>query len=420
MLRSLKQALIPLFVIGLVVVPLKSLAENRPLQFAGHLEDNGLPFEGSLDVVFTIYTHETSDDAVHVFWSESQSVLFENGDFTATLGANTTNALPNFSDGPEKLYLGIQIATDAEMTPRLSLDSVPFAKHAERAAQANYVGSFNETALSNIGAQATNNEAAINAIQTEIGTTGSDSLGSQVTNNTTQIQTLETDLSGLLNNVQRPHLTSCAEGYSIRTVDPAGNVICDPDDDTVITDYAGTGDMGQVLISNGVTANPVWQNVSDLGTIKVHRQIDGAAIQTQEKVNEVYMVDVTPDKVGIVQPLDHTILERLCKDDDGCKYTIHMINFSASKPGMSGMRGPRTLHLSQTSNWWRDSLDAEGVDGNSGNNEIKPWDCYITDAETSTNTNNGRLDNGAGFGVLNVKGGDYSDSLTTCRYIFDD
>ena len=219
-------------------------------------------------------------------------------------------------------------------------------------------------------------------------------------------------------NVQRPHLTSCAQGYSIRTVDPDGNVICDPDDDTQITDIIGNGDVGQVIASNGNSTTPSWQNVRDLGTIKVHRQIDGAAIEVQEKINEVYMVDVTPDKIGIVQPLDHSIIERLCRDDDGCRYTIHMVNFNSSgKAGLSAMRGPRILYLSQTSNWWRNSADQEGVDGNTTHN-MSSWDCYITDAETSTNTSNGRSDNGAGFGVLNLAGGDYFDN--TCRFIFVD
>lgn len=401
----------------LLISPVMGFANNKPLHFSGHLDDNALPFEGSLEVVFTIYTDATSQDTTAVFWSESQNVLFENGDFNVALGASTENPLPAFFGSNDALYLGIAVGTDDEMAPRLSLDSVPFAKHAERA---DYIGSFNEATLSNIGAQATNNEEAITSLQETVGTGGTETLGSQVTNNTTLLQNIDTTLTELLGNVQRPHLTSCAEGYSIRTVDSQGNVICDPDDDTHITDNIGNGETGKVITSKGAIEMPSWQKVSDLGTIKVLRQIDGAAIEVQEKVNEVYMVDVTPDKVGIVQPLDHTILERLCKDEDGCKYTMHMNNFSASKPGMSGIRGPRTLHLSQTSNWWRDSLDAEGVDGNSSTNEIKPWDCYLTDAETSTNANNGRLDNRAGFGVLNVKGGDYSDSLTTCRFIFED
>ncbi len=415
MLRHLKNSLVFLFGLGLVFIPITSYAA-KPLQFSGHLDDNGLPYEGSLEVVFTLYTHDTSQETAHVFWSESQNVLFENGDFLVALGANTANALPTLFN-PDDLFLGIQIGTDAEMTPRLSLDSVPFAKHAERA---DFIGSYNEASLNNIGAQATSNENAINALQAEVGTDSSSSLGSQVTINTTDIQNIDSSLNTLLGNVQRPHLTSCAEGYSIRTVDPDGNVICDPDDDTLITDYTGEGEAGQLLVSNGANTNPAWQNVSDLGTIKVHRQIDGAAIEIQEKVKEVYMVDVTPDKVGIVQPLDHNIIERLCKDDDGCQYTIHMINYTPTSPGMSAFRGPISLYLSHTSNWWRNGNDIEGIDGNGNNTNIGPWDCYLTDAETSTNTSNGRSDNGAGFGVLNVKGGGYSDGLTTCRFIFED
>ena len=403
--------------LGLLISPVTSFANNRPLHFSGHLDDNELPFEGSLEVVFTIYTDATSQDTTAVFWSESQNVLFENGDFNVALGASTENPLPAFFGSNDALYLGIAVGTDDEMAPRLSLDSVPFAKHAERA---DYIGSFNEATLSNIGAQATHNEEAITSLQETVGTGGTETLGTQVTNNTTLLQNIDTALTDLLSNVQRPHLTSCADGYSIRTVDSQGNVICDPDDDTHITDSIGNGETGKVIASTGATTEPSWQSVHDLGTIKVHRQIDGAPIEIQEKVNEVYMVDVTPDKVGIVQPLDHDIIERLCKDDDGCQYTIHMINYASNKPGMSAFRGPVSLYLSQASNWWRNGNDTEGIDGNGSNTNIGPWDCYLTDGETSTNSSNGRLDNGAGFGVLNVKGGEYSDTLTTCRFIFKD
>ncbi|MDP2272217.1 MAG: hypothetical protein Q8K32_15885 [Archangium sp.] len=66
------------------------------------------------------------------------------------------------------------------------------------------------------------------------------------------------------------------------------------------------------------------------------------------------------------------------------------------------------------------SGDAQGTDGNNAVSEISAWDCFFGDFNTSSDTNNGRLDNGVGFGVLNVRGGTYPDDQTVCRFIFND
>ena len=82
-------------------------------------------------------------------------------------------------------------------------------------------------------------------------------------------------------------------------------------------------------------------------------------------------------------------------------------------------RGP--YHLSYTGSWWRISeRDTEGKDNNGATNELSAWDCYFTDAESSTNSSNGRADNAPGFGLLNAKGGSYSDSSTACVLIVED
>ena len=124
--------------------------------------------------------------------------------------------------------------------------------------------------------------------------------------------------------------------------------------------------------------------------------------------------------MGILRPLDNDLVQRFCGDVDGCRLWVQLVNYDeGSRPGITASRGPFQLYLSPTSNWWKLSNDNQGVDGNSNRNESSWWDCYFSDAETSTNTSNGRSDNGFGFGILNAKGGDNNDSTTSCVFIFE-
>ena len=59
---------------------------SKPLVFTGVLEADGLPAEGALDVIFTLYDDPHSHETQNVLWSESQVVVFEQGEFTAIIG----------------------------------------------------------------------------------------------------------------------------------------------------------------------------------------------------------------------------------------------------------------------------------------------------------------------------------------------
>ncbi len=126
-------------------------------------------------------------------------------------------------------------------------------------------------------------------------------------------------------------------------------------------------------------------------------------------------------------------IQNICSDADGCKVTLTMVNwdlngFTASKEARlfvgTGTTGTRA---------WRLSNDIQGNDfsgvrgtATTGIEEWCAWDCCLTDAETFTDTsrnivgNNGRGDYIAGFGLLNMAGGSYSDQNTVCRLIVED
>ncbi|MCA3012722.1 MAG: hypothetical protein INH41_10035 [Myxococcaceae bacterium] len=144
------------------------------------------------------------------------------------------------------------------------------------------------------------------------------------------------------------------------------------------------------------------------------------APQPYEVSSTRLVVEAGPSNVGVVVPIDSAALDNLCRDVDGCPFTISMVNWTGD--GRVATRSG-TLFLTPTNSTWRLEVaggDFDGSDGDNGTNEYSAWDCYFTDAHFSTGTNNNRVDNGAGFGLLNCRGCTYNDALTSCRLVFRD
>ena len=105
------------------------------VNYQGRLTDaSGNPLTGTYAMSFALYTAATGGTP---FWQEQRagasSVPVTNGLFSVYLGSITPI-------DPTKLtqpaYLGITVGTDAEMTPRELLGTVPYAMQAETAANA--------------------------------------------------------------------------------------------------------------------------------------------------------------------------------------------------------------------------------------------------------------------------------------------
>jgi hypothetical protein len=103
----------------------------RTLNFQGYLTNaGGSPINGTVAMAFSIYVQETGGTAL---WTETHpDVQVTGGIYQVLLGEGTPLGLP--FDGP--YYLGIQVGTDPEMTPRLPLSSVGYAFRAGTAEQA--------------------------------------------------------------------------------------------------------------------------------------------------------------------------------------------------------------------------------------------------------------------------------------------
>jgi len=104
-----------------------ALAIPAQINYQGVLKDTaGNPISNpALSMVFSIYSGATGGTAL---WTETQSVTVEGGIYSVQMGSVTPIPASHF-DGNAK-YLGIQVGTDTEMTPRLILVSVPYAYRA--------------------------------------------------------------------------------------------------------------------------------------------------------------------------------------------------------------------------------------------------------------------------------------------------
>jgi len=101
----------------------------RMLSYQGRLSDTlGQPVpNGNYQLTFRLYTVPTGGSA---FWTEAQTIEVRNGLFSALLGSVTP--IGSVPDGGA-LYLGLQVAIEPELSPRLRIASVAYAYKADTA-----------------------------------------------------------------------------------------------------------------------------------------------------------------------------------------------------------------------------------------------------------------------------------------------
>ena len=99
-------------------------APPQTLDYQGYLANSsGVPLTGTQSVEINLYSAASGGT---VLWTQSSSPTLTNGRFTVVLDGSGGNAFPaGLFD--QQLYVGLTVGTDAEMTPRQSLTSVPSA-----------------------------------------------------------------------------------------------------------------------------------------------------------------------------------------------------------------------------------------------------------------------------------------------------
>jgi hypothetical protein len=112
------------------------------------LDSSGNPLTGTVSVVFTIYDAPTGGN---VLWTQTQMLTLDSGYFSTTLGStqDVLTQIPWTVFSGEERYLGIAVGTDPEMSPRQTIDSVPYALISE-----NVIGDITPNQISITGSQA--------------------------------------------------------------------------------------------------------------------------------------------------------------------------------------------------------------------------------------------------------------------------
>lgn len=128
-----------LLVVFILIVAFGSIHAEVPqmINYQGRLTDiaDDPVAEGEYEIKFIIYGSPTGSDSL---WSSGfQSVTVNDGFINYVLGSNVTMLPGLFAISPAR-YLGITVGTDAEISPRSQLLSVPYANQAHLADQAGF------------------------------------------------------------------------------------------------------------------------------------------------------------------------------------------------------------------------------------------------------------------------------------------
>jgi hypothetical protein len=121
---SFLQVVFSFFTIPTLVSPqVVSAAMPSTIGFHGRLQDSsGTNISGNETISFSVYASTTGGVAL---WTESQLLAVDEGFFSANLGS--VMPFPSSLDFNQDLFLSIEVNGDGEMSPRVTLNSVPYA-----------------------------------------------------------------------------------------------------------------------------------------------------------------------------------------------------------------------------------------------------------------------------------------------------
>jgi len=127
----IQQIVITIITVACLAVAYQTLAAPNAqssvpivIPYQGKLSDNvGTPINSSVNITFRFYAAASGGTAL---WTESHSnVTVNNGLFRVMLGSVT--AIPSTVWSNNTIYVGVQVGSEAEMTPREQIGAVPYS-----------------------------------------------------------------------------------------------------------------------------------------------------------------------------------------------------------------------------------------------------------------------------------------------------
>ncbi|MDL2341803.1 MAG: hypothetical protein QFB87_01855 [Patescibacteria group bacterium] len=202
-----------------------SAAINPQINFQGKITnpDGTNLTNGSYSIRFRLYSDPSLDganacSANTCMWEETKSVTLNDGIFQTSLGDTTT--LPGSVDfNNSAIYLGIKVATDSEMTPRVRFTASPYAFNSDK------VGGFTAAQLVQL-TPASQQSGTIN-VSGSITTAaaafiqGAATLGSTTGNG--QLKFLDGTADGFSGTIQLGGTLSASQTFTLPT---SGGAIC--------------------------------------------------------------------------------------------------------------------------------------------------------------------------------------------------
>lgn len=238
------------FLILLLFAARSFAALPNALSYQGYLTNTGgTPLDATVSITFRLYNASSGGTPT---WADTQSVPVTNGLFTVELG-NPGNLLPaTLFDNP--VWLGIEVGTDGEMTPRKALTSVGFAFKSD---DANTLEGQSATSLDQSAhVTDTTNPHTVTAAQVGALSTSAIDTHAAIADAHHTKTNVFTELTGQIDNAQIPALIARDSeiNWSALTGIPAG--FLDGVDDV------GIGDISGVVAGAGLSGGGSAGNVT--------------------------------------------------------------------------------------------------------------------------------------------------------------
>ncbi|MBU2415622.1 hypothetical protein KKH86_00115, partial [Patescibacteria group bacterium] len=276
-------------------------AFNAQINYQGKLTDSNdqAVVDGNYNIIFKLYTVETGGVDV---WTETRSVSISNGLFSVMLGEVYSLDSVDFNT---TLYLGINVNSDGEMSPRKKLGAVPAAFEADKLDGQNGDYYLDANNLQNLGDalnnSTTTNFTTINSTTTNQyisnltannATTTNFNTTNLISENATTTNFYSTEIAG--DNININNITSTNATTTVLTVtgtSTLGTVISGIwNGDIIGMQYGGTGQNtsgwdGLLTITGGTwatTTNNIanWNEAYTWGNHSIYGYITATSSET--------------------------------------------------------------------------------------------------------------------------------------------